>query len=128
MSKKKKSHLRKVEDPRENIVAYKSHLNIEISMDENRIPIKIRLDAPDEGLNNRLTPAIFLSMWDDEAPITLMVDTWVKKMPLESMRLFVHQTLDILGDTYRRATGDEEMGEAIEKFSEYFAYKLNLYK
>jgi len=49
-------------------------------------------------------------------------------MPIDEMKLFFHQTLVAMSDTYMRATGDEKMSETMKDFCDYFAEKLDLKK
>ena len=42
------------------------------------------------------------------------------------MKVFFHQTLVSMSDTYYRATQDEKMTETMKDFCAYFAEKLNL--
>jgi len=44
------------------------------------------------------------------------------------MKLFFHQTLVAMADTYHRATADEKMADTMKDFCEYFAEKLELKK
>ena len=47
-------------------------------------------------------------------------------MPLDEMKIFFHQTLVAMSDTFNRATQDEKMTNTMKDFCEYFAEKLNL--
>ena len=42
-------------------------------------------------------------------------------MPVDEMKRFFHQVLLSLGDSYQKATDEEEIAEEIRKFAEYFA-------
>jgi len=56
------------------------------------------------------------------------MDLWVKDMPVDQMKLFFHQTLVSLSDTFYRATNDEKMTATMKDFCEYFAEKLQIKK
>ena len=56
------------------------------------------------------------------------MDLWVKDMPVDQMKLFFHQTLVSLSDTFYRATNDEKMTATMKDFCEYFAEKLKIKK
>jgi hypothetical protein len=47
-------------------------------------------------------------------------------MPVDEMKVFFHQTLVALADTYQRATQDDKMADTMRDFTEFFAEKLNL--
>jgi hypothetical protein len=49
-------------------------------------------------------------------------------MPVDEMKLFFHQTLVTMSETYMKATNDEKMAKTMHDFAEYFAEKLELYK
>ena len=59
---------------------------------------------------------------------SLKMDLWVKDMPVDQMKLFFHQTLVSLSDTFYRATNDEKMTATMKDFCEYFAEKLKIKK
>ena len=47
-------------------------------------------------------------------------------MPLDEMKVFFHQTLSAMADTFQRATNDEKMSATMRDFCDYFAEKLEL--
>jgi len=106
----------------------KTQITIDINLDENEIPEKMNWTAPDGGISNLETKAILLSFWDSDKQETLKMDLWVKEMPIDQMRVFFHQTLVSLSDTFYRATHDEKMSATMRDFCDYFAEKLNLKK
>jgi gliding motility-associated protein GldC len=69
-----------------------------------------------------------LSVWDSKAKESLRIDLWTKEMPVDEMKIFFHQTLVTMSDTFYRATGDEKMTDTMKQFCEYFAEKLELKK
>ena len=103
-----------------------SPISIEITLDENKIPEKIFWSAEDGNIKNQESKAIFLSVWDSEKKESLRIDLWTKEMPLDEMKIFFHQTLVAMSDTFNRATQDEKMTNTMKDFCEYFAEKLNL--
>lgn len=103
-----------------------SEIALRVTTDENRIPESINWSAEDGGVDNEEAKAAFLSVWDHKAKESLRIDLWTKDMPVDEMRLFFHQTLVSMSDTYYRATQDEKMSETMKDFCDYFAEKLNL--
>ena len=97
-------------------------------MDENRIPEKLSWSAQDGGISTADDKAIFLSVWDAKAQESLRIDLWTKDMPVDEMKLFFHQTLTAMSDTFMRATQDEKMTSTMRDFCDYFAEKLELKK
>ena len=105
-----------------------SKIEISVDLDENKIPEKIFWSAEDGNIKNKESKALFLSVWDSEKKESLRIDLWTKEMPLDEMKIFFHQTLVAMSDTFNRATQDEKMTATMKDFCDYFAEKLNLKK
>ena len=105
-----------------------SEINFLIELDTNRVPEKLSWSAKDGGVEHQETKAIMLSVWDNKAQETMRIDLWTKEMPVDEMKLFFHQTLVAMADTFQRATGDEKMTDTMKDFCDYFAEKLELNK
>lgn len=105
-----------------------SEINIQIELDENHIPEKLSWTAKDGGVENEAAKAFLLSIWDSKAKESLRIDLWTKDMPVDEMKVFFHQTLVAMTDTFQRATGDEKMAATMKDFCDYFAEKLELMK
>ncbi|WP_299130198.1 gliding motility protein GldC [uncultured Winogradskyella sp.] len=103
-----------------------SKIELNVELDENRVPEKLRWSAQDGGVSNEEAKAIMLSVWDSNAQETLKIDLWTKDMPVDEMKLFFHQTLVTMSDTFMRATQDEKMTATMKDFCDYFAEKLEL--
>jgi gliding motility-associated protein GldC len=104
----------------------KSKIEISVDLDENKIPEKIFWTAEDGNIENQESKAIFLSVWDSNKKESLRIDLWTKEMPLDEMKVFFHQTLVAMSDTFNRATQDQKMTDSMKDFCDYFAEKLNL--
>ena len=103
-----------------------SKIQISVDLDDNKIPEKIVWSAEDGNIKNKESKALFLSVWDSEKKESLRIDLWTKEMPLDEMKIFFHQTLVAMSDTFNRATQDEKMTATMKDFCDYFAEKLNL--
>ena len=79
-------------------------------------------------VENEEAQAMLLALWDGQNQETLRMDLWIKEMPIDQMKMFFHQTLLTMSDTYLRATQDEKMAATMKDFCDYFAEKLNLKK
>lgn len=106
----------------------KSTIELQVELDENRVPEKLRWTAQDGGIKNEEAKAMMLSVWDSKAQETLRIDLWTKDMPVDEMKLFFHQTLVEMSNTFNRATQDEKMTATMMDFCDYFAEKLELKK
>ena len=105
-----------------------SEIKFNIELDENRVPEKLTWSAQDGGVQAEEAKAIMLSIWDSKAKETMRIDLWTKDMPVDEMKIFFHQTLVAMADTFKRATDDEKMADTMKDFCDYFAEKLELTK
>ncbi|MCR4033548.1 MULTISPECIES: gliding motility protein GldC [Flavobacterium] len=105
-----------------------SEIKFNIELDENRVPEKLTWSAQDGGVQAEEAKAIMLSIWDSKAKETMRIDLWTKDMPVDEMKIFFHQTLVAMSDTFKRATDDEKMADTMKDFCDYFAEKLELTK
>tara|TARA_R100000306_G_C4255526_1_gene82626 strand:+ start:50 stop:382 length:333 start_codon:yes stop_codon:yes gene_type:complete len=110
------------------MAAHTSNITIQVALDENKIPEKLKWSAQDGGVENEEAKAVFLNVWDHKNKEALRIDLWTKDMPLDDMKIFIHQTLNAMADTYQRATNDEKMSATMRDFCDYFAEKLELQK
>lgn len=106
----------------------KSKIELNVELDENRVPENIHWTAQDGGVTNEQAKALMLSVWDSKAKESLRIDLWTKDMPVDEMKIFFHQTLLAMSDTFNRATQDEKMTATMKDFCDYFAEKLELKK
>lgn len=106
----------------------KSTIKLNVELDENRVPERLSWTAEDGGINNQEAKAMMLSVWDSEAQESLRIDLWTKDMPVDEMKVFFHQTLVEMSNTFQRATEDEKMTATMKDFCDYFAEKLELNK
>ncbi|MFV0540364.1 MAG: gliding motility protein GldC [Aestuariibaculum sp.] len=107
---------------------YTSTIELKVELDENRIPEKLNWTARDGGIDSAEAKAMLLSVWDSDSQETLRIDLWTKDMPVDEMKVFFHQTLVAMSDTFNRATQDEKMTATMKDFCDYFAEKLELKK
>jgi gliding motility-associated protein GldC len=105
-----------------------SEIKFFVELDDNRVPEKLTWTAQDGGVDAEEAKAMMLSIWDGNAQETLRIDLWTKDMPVDEMKIFFHQTLVAMADTFQRATADDKMTDTMKDFCDYFAEKLNLKK
>ena len=103
-----------------------SEITLRVTLDENRVPETLTWSAEDGGIEDEAAKAMLLSVWDHQNKESLKIDLWTKDMPLEEMKVFFHQTLVALSDTFMKATQDEKMTATMKDFCAYFAEKLEL--
>ncbi|MGO3181509.1 MAG: gliding motility protein GldC [Aequorivita sp.] len=107
-------------------IKHTSEIKLNVGLDENKIPETINWTAEDGGITNEETKAVMLSVWDNNKKESLRIDLWTKDMPVDEMKIFFHQTLSAMADTFERATDDKKMSATMRDFCEYFAEKLEL--
>ncbi|GAA3780815.1 gliding motility protein GldC [Corallibacter vietnamensis] len=105
-----------------------STIELKVKLDDNKVPEKLFWTAEDGGISNEEAKAMLLSVWDSKAQETLRIDLWTKDMPVDEMKVFFHQTLVAMSNTFHRATQDEKMTATMKDFCDYFAEKLELKK
>ena len=109
-------------------VKYHTEIKIEVGLDENRIPERLKWSADDGGINNKESKALMLSVWDNKEKETYKINLWTKDMPVDEMKQFFHQTLISMSDSFELATNDDKMSATMRDFCDYFAEKLELKK
>ncbi|SFW43848.1 gliding motility protein GldC [Cellulophaga fucicola] len=105
-----------------------SEIKLTVGLDENRVPETLNWSAQDGGIENEEVKAMLLSVWDNKNQESLKIDLWTKDMPVDEMKVFFHQTLVSMSDTFLKATQDEKMTATMRDFCDYFAEKLELKK
>lgn len=102
-----------------------SQINIEIELDENKMPQQIGWAASDSTAD-MLQPAkaMMLAFWDGTDKSALRIDLWTKEMMVDEMADFYYQTLMGMADTYLRATQQQEMVSDMKQFAKDFYKKF----
>ncbi len=106
----------------------KSEINIEVILDENRVPEELYWSAQDGEIHKEEAKAMLFLCGIVRQQETLRIDLWTKDMPVDEMKKFFHQTLVAMSDTFNRATQDEKMTATMKDFCDYFAEKMELKK
>lgn len=103
-----------------------SKVSVEVGLNANNLPVKMRWTAPDGSIENATTKAMLLSLWDPKDNNTMKIDLWTKDMSVEEMKQFFHQTLLTLSDTFEKATGEHNISEDLRDYCFHFAEKMNI--
>jgi gliding motility-associated protein GldC len=95
-----------------------SSIQIQVELDENKMPVEISWSAPDNSTENtRKAKAFLLSLWDGSDKAALRIDLWTKDMMVDEMEDFFYQTLMTMADTYQRATRHDDLAVEIKNFA-----------
>lgn len=90
-----------------------SRIQVEVILDEKKVPCKILWRA-DEGANELSeTRAINLSVWDENQQNTLRLDLWTSKMTVDDMKKFYIDILGGMSQSLLNATSDTTMSGEI---------------
>ena len=102
----------------------KSNINIQVELDEEKMPETIEWNAPDGGVDGmQKAKAMLLGLWDGEEKSALRIDLWTRKMMVDEMNDFFYQTMFGLADTYVRATKKAELATEMKEFAKTFLKK-----
>ena len=103
-----------------------ANISILVELDENKIPEKLIWSAPDGGINDKISKAIFLSIWDHNNKESLSIDLWTKEMPVDEMNEFFYQSLLTMGEALYKATENSKIKDAVKKFSQSIEKDLKI--
>lgn len=99
----------------------KSTINIDVTLDTDKMPELIEWNAPDGGVEGmQKAKAILLGIWDGDEKSALRIDLWTKKMMVDEMNDFFYQTFFGMADTFARATNNTELATSIKEFAKKF--------
>ena len=97
-----------------------------VDLDADKVPASISWHASDSPFQEpQPCKSMMISLWDGKDKNTLSIDLWTKDMPVQEMRVFTAQILEKLGDTFERATRNQDLGAMLRKFSAQFRVKIN---
>jgi gliding motility-associated protein GldC len=102
-----------------------AEINFKIKLDENNLPVDIEWFASDSGGQGN-AKAIMLAMWDGKEQHMLRIDLWTKDLMVDEMKQFFHQNLLTMSDTFKRATGEENIVEDLKDYCAHFAEKMEI--
>lgn len=102
-----------------------SEINFKVTLDENNLPEKIDWSAT-EGGEQSTSKSLMIALWDAKENNTLRIDLWTKDMMVDEMKLFYHQCLLSMADTFERATGEAAMSKEMRAFAQHFGEKMEL--
>lgn len=105
-------------------MGHRSNINIQVELDEEKVPALIEWNAPDGGVEGmQKAKAILLGLWDGDEKSALRIDLWTGKMMVDEMNDFFYQTFYQMSDTYLRATKNEELANEMKAFAKTFHEK-----
>ncbi|UEG52065.1 gliding motility protein GldC [Mucilaginibacter daejeonensis] len=107
----------------------KAEIKLIVDLDDNNVPQNITWESTDSKTQEALpVKAFMLSLWDHNYKNTLKIDLWTKDMPVEEMKKFFFETLQTMGDSFLRATGETNIVEDLRDYCAHFAEKMEITK
>jgi gliding motility-associated protein GldC len=103
----------------------KSSINIDVVLDEDRVPEQISWSASDttaEVANK--AKAMMISFWDGADKTALRIDLWTKDMMVDEMADFFYQTFMTMAETFQRATQDTVLVSDMKSYAKEFYDKF----
>lgn len=110
----------------EDKVVKTSKVTVDVGLNENNLPVKMKWTAPDGDIKDAPAKAMLLSLWDPAQNNTMKIDLWTKDMSVEEMKQFFHQTLLTLSDSFEKATGEHNICEDLRDYCYHFADKMDI--
>ena len=102
-------------------------ISITVELDSENVPENIIWNATDKQDSDIAEcRAMLLALWDANTKDTLKLDLWTKKMTVDEMKIFFHQTLVTMTDTFERSTNEDKMAGDMRDFCDYFAEKMEI--
>jgi gliding motility-associated protein GldC len=105
----------------------KAEIKLTIDLDDNNVPESITWESTDAENKEALPVKSFmLALWDHNYKNTLRIDLWTKDMGVDEMKRFFYETLQTMGDSFLRATGETNMVEDLRDYCAHFADKMEI--
>lgn len=106
-------------------VAKTSKIEFNVDLNENQVPLAINWSAEEVGEASQ-AKAMFIALWDEKEQNTMKIDLWTKDMMVDEMKMFFHQTMLTMADSFERATGEVQICGDMRDFCHYFAERMQL--
>jgi gliding motility-associated protein GldC len=104
----------------------KQTLKFEVELDENHLPLNIKMNASDGAADEDNIKALIVSAWAAKTKETLRIDLWTKDMSVNEMFIMYHQTMIGMANTLEKSTGHDRLAGALKDYCEFFAEQTNI--
>ena len=105
----------------------KAEIKLTIDLDDNNVPESIMWESTDAQTKEALpVKSMMLALWDHNYKNTLRIDLWTKDMAVDEMKRFFYETLQTMGDSFLRATGETNIVEDLRDYCAHFADKMEI--
>lgn len=104
----------------------KQILKFEVELDENHLPVNMKMGTSDGSGSEDDIKALMISAWAARNKETLRIDLWTKDMPVNEMFIMYHQTMMGMANTLEKATGHDKLAGALKDYCEFFAEQTKI--
>lgn len=103
----------------------KAQITFDVELDENNIPEKLGWHASDSD-DRGVSDAAFITIWDKNEKNTLRIDLWTKDMTVDDMKIYLHQVILSMSETFERATGEKAIANDVKEFGLQLGKKMGI--
>lgn len=105
----------------------RAEIKLIVNLDDNNVPESITWESTDSENKDAVPVKSFmLALWDHNYKNTMRIDLWTKDMPVDEMKKFFFETLQTMGDSFLRATGEKNIVEDLRDYCAHFAEKMEI--
>jgi len=105
----------------------RAEIKLIVDLDDNNIPQNITWESTDSQNKDAVPVKSFmLALWDHNYKNTMRIDLWTNDMPVDEMKRFFFETLQTMGDSFLRATGETNIVEDLRDYCAHFADKMDI--
>jgi gliding motility-associated protein GldC len=102
-----------------------SNITINVQLDDDKVPQEISWSASGSSASSsQKAKAMCIAFWDATDKSAMRIDLWTKDMMIDEMADFYYQLFTTMGDTFQRATKDNDLSNDIKSFAKEFHKKF----
>ena len=102
-----------------------SNITINVQLDDDKVPQEISWSASGSSASSsQKAKAMCIAFWDSTDKSAMRIDLWTKDMMIDEMADFYYQLFTSMGDTFQRATKDNDLSNDIKSFAKEFHKKF----
>lgn len=104
-----------------------AEIKVTVELDDQNLPERMMWESSDSANKDRVpVKAMMMAFWDHSYKNTLKIDLWTKDMPVDEMKRFFYETLQTMGDSFLKATGETHIVEDLRDYCAHFAEKMEI--
>ncbi len=104
-----------------------AEIKITVQLDDKNVPENIMWESTDAETKEQVpVKSMMLALWDHNYKNSMRIDLWTKDMPVDEMKRFFYETLQTMGDSFLKATGENLIVEDLRDYCAHFADKMGI--